>query len=186
MAFVCTRAKELHASIVTLLHKVELERSFVTSVWYRRKFKTSASQKDILRWNESFSQLLRNKEGRCTFHTFLQSEFSEENLEFWEACEEYKCTRSEKSLPIKAQGIFQKFLKIGAPKEVNIDHQTRDLTYQQMSHPSKSCFDVAQEQARILMEKDSYPRFLKSTVYKELLRQSSLRTVKLCLTRGES
>ncbi|KAE8610445.1 hypothetical protein XENTR_v10012126 [Xenopus tropicalis] len=173
--FLCHRVKELRSSMATLLHKVDLEHHLVTSGWYMRDTKAS-SLNDVLRWKESFSHLLRSKEGRSTFHGFLQTEFSEENLEFWEACEDYKKTRWVKRLPSKAQGIFQEFLLIGSPKEVNIDHRARELIYQKMAVPCRNCFDAAQEQIRILMEKDSYPRFLKSPIYTKLLKQASQRT----------
>ncbi|KAM4721834.1 regulator of G-protein signaling 16-like [Rhinophrynus dorsalis] len=174
--------KELRVSIGTLLHKIEVEHHLATCGWYRREAKPCGSMKDALRWKESFCQLLSSKDGRCAFHTFLKTEFSEENLEFWLACEDYKKTRSVKKLPAKALDIYQKFLQRGAPREVNIDHQTREFTYQQISFQCRSCFDKAQEQICILMEKDSYPRFLKSPIYRELLPQSSLRTMKLSFT----
>ncbi|OCT82806.1 regulator of G-protein signaling 8 [Xenopus laevis] len=173
--------KELRSSMATLLHKVDLEYHLVTSGWYTRNTKAS-SLNDVLRWKESFSHLLRSKEGRYAFHTFLQTEFSEENLEFWEACEDYKKTRWVKKLPSKAQGISQEFLQIGSPREVNIDHRTRELIYKKMAVPCRNCFDAAQEQIQILMEKDSYPRFLKSPVYNTLLKQSFPSTVTMSFT----
>ncbi|OCT85102.1 regulator of G-protein signaling 21 [Xenopus laevis] len=173
--------KELRSSMATLLHKVELEYHLVTSGWYMKNTKAS-SLNDVLRWKESFSHLLRSKEGRSAFHTFLQTEFSEENLEFWEACEDYKKTRWVKKLPSKAQDIFQEFLQFSSPREVNIDHRTRELIHKKMAVPCRNCFDAAQEQIRILMEKDSYPRFLKSPIYNKLLQQSPPRTVTVSFT----
>ncbi|KAM4642782.1 regulator of G-protein signaling 16-like [Discoglossus pictus] len=176
--------KDMRSSIGTLLHKVEAGHHAVTTGWYSQKKKTNSRccVKECMQWKESFNQLLNSKDGITVFRTFLQTEFSEENLEFWVACEEYRKTRSSSKLPAKAQAIFEKFLHSGATKEVNIDHQTRELTRQQILVASRSCFDEAQEQARILMEKDSYPRFLKSPIYRELLPPSTLRTVKLSFT----
>ncbi|XP_077309244.1 regulator of G-protein signaling 8 isoform X3 [Lithobates pipiens] len=121
------------------------------------------------RWARSFDLLLSHKHGRSAFRTFLQTEFSEENLEFWMACEEYRKTRSVNKLPAKARHIFQEFIDVQAPREVNIDYPTRELTKRNLQHPSLSCFDLAQLRVRSLMERDSYPRFLRSQIYNDLL-----------------
>ena len=45
-------------------------------------------------------------------------EFSEENLEFWIACEEYKQQKSAK-LEARANKIFTDFVAVQAPREVS-------------------------------------------------------------------
>lgn len=57
-------------------------------------------------------------DGVAAFHTFLKTEFSEENLEFWLACEEFKKTRSTAKLVSKAHRIFEEFVDVQAPREV--------------------------------------------------------------------
>ncbi|XP_053549677.1 regulator of G-protein signaling 16-like [Bombina bombina] len=175
--------KEMRSSIGTLLHKVEIGQHAVTTgyfSWYiKNKSNSRNAMKEYMSWKDSFNKLLRSKEGISAFRAFLQTEFSEENLEFWVACEDYRRTRSTAKLQDKAERIFQEFLQSGAPREVNVDHQTREVTRKQITVACRSCFDEAQEQTRILMEKDSYPRFLKSPYYRELLSQSSLRTITL-------
>ena len=59
--------------------------------------------------------------------------------------------------------------------QVNIDFQTRELTRRNMQEPSLSCFDQAQGKVHSLMEKDSYPRFLRSKIYTDLLSQTQRR-----------
>lgn len=51
------------------------------------------------------------------FRDFLKSEFSEENIEFWIACEEFKTIRTNK-LVARAQRIYSDFIAIKAPKQV--------------------------------------------------------------------
>lgn len=48
----------------------------------------------------------------------MKTEFSEENLEFWLACEEFKKTRSTAKLVSKAHRIFEEFVDVQAPREV--------------------------------------------------------------------
>jgi regulator of G-protein signaling len=60
--------------------------------------------------------------------------------------------------------------------QVNIDHETRELTRTNLQVATVTCFDVAQGKTRTLMEKDSYPRFLKSPAYRDLAAQASAAT----------
>lgn len=55
--------------------------------------------------------------GRTVFTNFLKSEFSEENINFWIACEEYKKTAPSK-LPGRAKQIFQQYVETDALNEV--------------------------------------------------------------------
>lgn len=58
-------------------------------------------------------------DGVAAFRTFLKSEFSEENVEFWLACEDFKKTKSSTKIALKAQKIYSDFIQADAPKEVN-------------------------------------------------------------------
>uniref|UniRef100_H0XUD4 Regulator of G-protein signaling 8 n=1 Tax=Otolemur garnettii TaxID=30611 RepID=H0XUD4_OTOGA len=133
------------------------------------------STEEATRWADSFDVLLSHKYGVAAFRAFLKTEFSEENLEFWLACEEFKKTRSTAKLVSKAHRIFEEFVDVQAPREVNIDFQTREATRKNMQEPSLTCFDQAQGKVHSLMEKDSYPRFLRSKMYLDLLSQSQRR-----------
>ena len=56
-------------------------------------------------------------DGLCLFRAFLVSEFSEENIAFYLACEDFKATKSSK-LTTKAKKIFDEFIGSDAPREV--------------------------------------------------------------------
>lgn len=53
--------------------------------------------------------------------------------------------------------------------QINIDFSTRDLISKNIAEPTRKCFDEAQKLIYSLMAKDSFPRFLKSEIYKELV-----------------
>ena len=57
--------------------------------------------------------------GQSVFGNFLKSEFSEENIEFWLACEDYKKTESD-LLSSKAENIYKAFVHSDAVKQVSI------------------------------------------------------------------
>lgn len=56
----------------------------------------------------------------AAFSQFLRTEFSEENIEFWLACEEYKSIDSETKLLSKAKCIYNVFIETDSPKEVQL------------------------------------------------------------------
>lgn len=56
----------------------------------------------------------------AAFRAFLKTEFSEENLEFWLACEEFKKIRSATKLATRAHCIFDEYICSEAPKEVSV------------------------------------------------------------------
>ncbi|XP_072724912.1 regulator of G-protein signaling 16 isoform X3 [Ciconia boyciana] len=171
------RAKDLKTRLGILLHKPELGHRIGTSsklqLGSRRSRQGIDSSQEVLEWRESFDQLLRSKSGVTAFHTFLKTEFSEENLDFWLACEDFKKTRSKTKLASKANRIFEEFVQNEAPREVNIDHETREITRKNLSGATSACFNEAQAKTRTLMEKDSYPRFLKSASYQDMTKQAT-------------
>ncbi|XP_008115103.1 regulator of G-protein signaling 21 [Anolis carolinensis] len=130
-----------------------------------------SSSKETMAWMESVDTLLANKDGLDAFRAYLKSEFSEENIEFWLACEDFKKTKSAAKIVSKAQKIYSEFIQADAPKEINIDFSTRDHITQTISEPTLQCFDDAQRLIYSLMAKDSFPRFLKSEAYKELAKK---------------
>lgn len=64
--------------------------------------------------NESFYYVL---ETRLQFEKYLQNEYSEENLEFWLACDEYRFL-SPNLRKETSQRIYDEFLKVSATREV--------------------------------------------------------------------
>ncbi|XP_062845132.1 regulator of G-protein signaling 3a isoform X2 [Trichomycterus rosablanca] len=126
---------------------------------------------EAVKWGESLDKLLVHKYGLAAFRAFLRTEFSEENLEFWLACEDYKKVKSQSKMASKAKKIFAEYIAIQSCKEVNLDSYTREHTKENLQNVSRSCFDLAQRRIYGLMEKDSYPRFLRSELYLDLVNQ---------------
>ncbi|XP_021149969.1 regulator of G-protein signaling 18 isoform X1 [Columba livia] len=134
------------------------------------KAASSVSPEEALKWGESFDKLLSEKAGLDAFMKFLKTEFSEENIEFWIACEDYKKSKTAHELLPKAKTIYETFIQKDAPKEVNLDFQTKEVTSQNIEQPVITTFDAAQNTVYRLMEQDSYPRFLRSDLYLNLVK----------------
>ncbi|XP_009817374.2 regulator of G-protein signaling 18 isoform X1 [Gavia stellata] len=134
----------------------------------------SVSPEEAAKWGESFDRLLSEKAGLDAFTKFLKTEFSEENIEFWIACEDYKKSKTARELLPKAKTIYETFIQKDAPKEVNLDFQTKEVTSQNIEQPIITTFDAAQNTVYRLMEQDSYPRFLRSDPYLNLVKGRNL------------
>uniref|UniRef100_A0AAY5EB66 Regulator of G-protein signaling 3 n=1 Tax=Electrophorus electricus TaxID=8005 RepID=A0AAY5EB66_ELEEL len=137
----------------------------------RSAFICRPTPEEALKWGESLDKLLSHKYGLAAFRAFLRTEFSEENLEFWLACEDYKKVKSQSKMASKAKKIFAEYIAIQSCKEVNLDSYTREHTKENLQNVTRSCFDLAQRRIYGLMEKDSYPRFLRSELYVDLVNQ---------------
>lgn len=126
------------------------------------------------------------------FRDFLKCEYSEENIMFWQACEDLrKCTDSD-TIEEKARSIYDDFISILSPREVgtlkaqlkssnftlqtpnfffpqvSLDSRVREIINRNMLEPSPHTFDEAQLQIYTLMHRDSYPRFINSPAYRKL------------------
>nr|XP_045367902.1 regulator of G-protein signaling 9 isoform X5 [Camelus bactrianus] len=64
------------------------------------------------------------------------------------------------------------FLAPGARRWINIDGKTMDITVKGLKHPHRYVLDAAQTHIYMLMKKDSYARYLKSPIYKEMLAKA--------------
>ncbi|XP_041073598.1 regulator of G-protein signaling 2-like [Polyodon spathula] len=123
---------------------------------------------EVNQWAQSFDKLLAHKYGQAAFRIFLKSEYCEENIEFWLACEEFKKIKSPVKLASKAKKIHEEFIWNKALKEINLDYHTKEDITQNLQQPTANCFSAAQKKVYSLMENNSYPRFLLSEIYQEL------------------
>ncbi|KAL4660122.1 regulator of G-protein signaling 5-like [Arapaima gigas] len=170
------RAKEIKTKLGTLLQKPE--NAIDILIPYPEKPEKKPDKKpekkpeklqkptpvEALQWRESLEKVLMNSYGLASFRSFLRSEFSEENIEFWVACEDFKKTKSPVKMAAKAKKIYEEFIQTEAPREVNIDHFTKDVTLKNLVGLSPATFDLAQKRIFALMEKDSFGRFLRKAM----------------------
>ncbi|XP_072726921.1 regulator of G-protein signaling 10 isoform X2 [Ciconia boyciana] len=92
--------------------------------------------KGTSKWATSLENLLEDPEGVKRFREFLKKEFSEENVLFWLACEEFKKTQGQKQMQEKAKEIYMTFLSSKASSQVNVEGQSRlNETILETPHP---------------------------------------------------
>ncbi|KAM5236698.1 regulator of G-protein signaling 4 [Ctenodactylus gundi] len=179
----CLRsAKDMKHRLGFLLHMSDSSEHHHHSSHFRKDREAVShrvSPEEVKKWAESLENLIGHESGLSAFRAFLKSEFSEENIDFWISCEEYKKIKSPYKLHHKAKKIYNEFISVHATKEVNLDSYTREETCRNMLDPKVNCFDEAQKKIFNLMEKDSYRRFLRSRFYLELASVPSCGAEKL-------
>ncbi|KAL6489941.1 hypothetical protein MHYP_G00002860 [Metynnis hypsauchen] len=139
-----------------------------TVVKWSRKKSARPTQVEFEQWGQSLEKLLTHQIGLAAFQIFSKSEFCEENIDFWLACEDFRKIKRSEKLAIKAKHIYDEFIKKDSPKEVNLDFYTKEHLGQCLQQPSKKYFEEAQRRIFYLMEISTYPRFLQSDLYHAL------------------
>ncbi|XP_072516488.1 regulator of G-protein signaling 2-like [Salminus brasiliensis] len=133
---------------------------------HRKPYRPSPD--DVNQWAESMENLMSSRDGMIIFRLFMKSEFCEENIEFWLACEEFRNIKSPAKRKARARGIYEEFIRSESPKEINLDFHTKDAIFQSLHSSTQSSFTAAQSKVYSLMESNSYPRFLQSQLYSQL------------------
>uniref|UniRef100_A0A8C0X8G8 RGS domain-containing protein n=1 Tax=Castor canadensis TaxID=51338 RepID=A0A8C0X8G8_CASCN len=169
------RAKEKRNRLSLLVQKSDLHEETHSTRSEPLDKATRVSPEEAVKWGESFDKLLSHRDGLDAFIRFLKTEFSEENIEFWITCEDFKKSKESQQINFKAKAIYEKFIQNDAPQEVNLDFHTKEVITKSITQPTLHTFDAAQSRVYQLMEQDSYPRFLKSDIYIHLVEGRSQR-----------
>nr|CAH8849807.1 unnamed protein product [Trichobilharzia regenti] len=136
----------------------------------------------IKRWSFSIHELLKDPVGLEEFQRWLEKEFSAENLRFWQACQVLKGAPL-REVRQSIMNIYQQYLAPNAVEPINIDSRIADLVRRHIDDelnttPNRYCFEAAEEHIFHLMKSDSYCRFLRSDVYRELFRGGKKKSKK--------
>lgn len=134
------------------------------------------TSQEVAQWSQSFQSLMTTKYGPMVYKAYLKTEYSDENLEFWIACEKYKSITCRWKRNARARKLFKLYIQPNSPREINIDSPTRDDIIKELQNSSPYCFEDAQKIVYRHMERDSYPRFLQSSIYQSFLSNYSQHT----------
>ena len=99
----------------------------------------------------------------------MKKEFSEENIDFWVKCENYKRLTDPDEMRKEADDIWSTYLDTASMHQINVDSKARSRCKEGLQCPSSTMFEAAQTQIFTLMKLDSYTRFLKSQMYKDCI-----------------
>jgi PAS domain-containing protein len=114
--------------------------------------------------------LLRLPAARARYRAFLEREYAESNLDFVLAVD--ACIASGASATVSAE-LFDRFLRPDSDAEVNVSGATRQRWLRGADVAAGVSVDVllaSKEDVLTLMALDSYPRFLQSPQFEDLVR----------------
>jgi len=116
----------------------------------------------------NFSKFVQIPGGLESFDRFLCMEFSHENILFWCEVERYKNTEDIKMRTKFAENIFETFIGATAYSELNLSFTILKEVQRRIMLGTfdKTLFREAQREIKMLMEADSFRRYLLSTEYK--------------------
>ncbi|KAI9094603.1 hypothetical protein DFS34DRAFT_235793 [Phlyctochytrium arcticum] len=147
-------------------------------IWNSKKHPSTA---DIRMWTYSFTELMRDAMGVKHFYNFVQKEFSQENLEFYLKCQALDSIPTRKDFTERARSIYDEFIKINAPREININSAERTAIINQFESTeadskrnplSYYVFADALKHIFALMAKDTYVRFCNSEVVSKAMSEA--------------
>jgi len=116
---------------------------------------------------KAIEALLKNPMGTESFLDYLKGEFSEENLLFWIDVQQLSKCDDSATIKQMANKIYTTYVKSGSKCAVNLPASIqKELTISfENGTLHSSSFDKAAESTLVLMQEDSYSRYLKSDQY---------------------
>ena len=113
-----------------------------------------------------FISLLENDEGRACFMGFLETNYTEHHLIFWEEVKDYRKLTDAAAIKAAADALFKKFVKAGTKLQINVT----DMIKAQIEDDIKAgatlvVFDEAERICMDLMKGNQYHPFMKTPEY---------------------
>ena len=75
---------------------------------------------------------------------FLKKEFSQENIDFWVKCENFKKITNQLDLKKAADDIWNNYLDTSSMYQINVDSKARSHSKDALLHPNNKMFEMAQ------------------------------------------
>jgi len=132
---------------------------------------TGTGDKTVVKSSKlSFEEILASPIGREYFKQFLVREFSVENLMFYTEVDYFMTLTDMGDIRESAASIYETYVSSGAPFEINIDQAVRTECENNMSNNfSINAFNSAKNAVFKAMQDNSYPRFQKGKLYKDMM-----------------
>ncbi|KAJ3436878.1 regulator of g protein signaling [Anaeramoeba flamelloides] len=155
--------------LIVLGYPLWLSRKSHTLTKEREKNKKQNTEETV----EKFTQILNDKNKSKYFSKYLQLDYSIENLLFYQAVSSFEKINPNKKKKKKkyCEQIIKTFVHFNARLEVNLEHSTRTSTIElaEKDPTNPSCFKEAKNKIFFLMFSGSYPNFLFSKQYYEMM-----------------
>lgn len=100
------------------MSKSQMELSVMDDKFCLWLYRAGPTLEEAQSWAKSFEHLIKSPNGRSNFRQFLKSEFSEENLLFWLACEDLKKQTNRTVVEETVKQIYEDYVSVLSPREV--------------------------------------------------------------------
>jgi hypothetical protein len=124
----------------------------------------------------TLEEVLRQDYSINYFIRFVKKEYSVENVFFWLDVEVFKRLERKDDIVLQARNIYNKYINTESQLPINLDVEEKREIARIMDDPEHNIeqitaqfFDNAQQHIFLMMKENSFPRFLKSDEYKELM-----------------
>jgi hypothetical protein len=128
-----------------------------------------------------FHRLLAVEPARENLKTYLKSQLTEELLLFLVAVDETKLLSDTKEQAAAVRKIYEDYVKIGSPHELNISNREREKVTQLLSHHKQfeteelvvpiTIFDETYKLVRRELREDSVARYLRSKTFQQFVNE---------------
>jgi len=144
------------------VHKI-LESHNAMGRWDIMAKRNKCRLRDVLRFFDAAEALRR----------FLEKELSVENLRFIRAVQKWKELEINSQFKVAAEEIIEEYIREGSPSQVNISNKLRNHVLEniQKADITNDFFDESFKEVYLLLERDSFKRFIKSPFFKDLLHK---------------
>jgi hypothetical protein len=130
--------------------------------------KASSFKSSIKDVRIALKDVMASQHYRGYFKLFCATEFSPENVLFWECVQVFSKKTKEKDLEKHAKQIWNVFFDSGSGLEVNIDSTTRKQMEDVIQKPHRDMFEDVADKILGSSIADQYCRFVVSPYYKEM------------------
>ncbi|KAJ3438321.1 regulator of g protein signaling [Anaeramoeba flamelloides] len=133
---------------------------------------------------KNFLDIISHKKLVVYWMLFAQRNYSIENIMFIRLVRTFKNQKMKRKRKKMSKKIFDEFIKPGSICQVNLSYEcSKELKNNYRSDPSNiMLLNEAEDEIIYLMFSNSYPLFLESKIYKEMLIQEKIRDPLKCLS----
>lgn len=112
---------------------------------------------DYTEWCQSFDKLMESEAGREIFRLFCESEFSDENIKFWNTVQAFiknNERNSEAEVRKCAQSIYDEYISVSAATQVSLTYSIQQKIQSNICQRTKKSISHTDEERQQLLKND--------------------------------
>jgi len=163
------------------------EKRILSSAMLKKTFENDKShdghESEALRIRKQFTDLLLRTELREMFLEFTKKLMIPELMWFWgeaQMFQELAEETTQEEFSRVAKDIYMKYFDDNSETQIHLNPTERQALLKEVeNNPTRTTFKQSQEIVFVELQRDAYPKFLKSDVYKKWLKEEEKRQKKV-------